>query len=69
MVVQLNDDIGHITIESEDITSSKTFDNPFKFKFDICEFIAKSEGGLKSHRKRKHETVNGVNTFVIVKLT
>ena len=48
-------DIGNITLESEDNTLLKTFDNPFKFKCDICEFIAKSERGLKSHRTRKHE--------------
>ena len=55
MVVELNDDIGNMTLESEDNTLLKTFDNPFKFKCDICEFIAKSERGLKSHRTRKHE--------------
>ena len=55
MVVELNDDIGNITIESEDNNLLRTFDNPFKFKCDICEFIAKSERGLKSHKTRKHE--------------
>ena len=55
MVVELNDDIGNITIESEDSNLLRTFDNPFKFKCDICEFIAKSERGLKSHKTRKHE--------------
>ena len=55
MVVELNDDIGNITMESEDNNLLRTFDNPFKFKCDICEFIGKSERGLKSHRTRKHE--------------
>ena len=55
MVVELNDDIRHITIE--DSTLLKTFAIPFRFKCDICEFIAKSKRGLRSHRTRKHETV------------
>ena len=54
MVVEINDDIGNITIEGED-NMLRTFDNPFQFKCDICEFIAKSERGLKSHKTRKHE--------------
>ena len=54
MVVELNDDIGNITIESED-QLLRTFDNPFKFKCNICEFTAKSDRGLKSHKTRKHE--------------
>ena len=55
MVVELNDDIGNITIESEDSSLLKTFDNPFKFKCNICEFTAKSDRGLKTHKSRKHE--------------
>ena len=54
MVFELNDDMGNITIESEDNNLLRTFDNPFKFKCDICEFISKSERGLKSQRTRKH---------------
>ena len=55
MVVELNDDIGNLTIESEDSPLLKTFDNPFKFKCNICEFTAKSDRGLKTHKSRKHE--------------
>ena len=55
MVVELNDDIGNLTIESEDSPLLKTFDNPFKFKCNICEFTAKSDKGLKTHKSRKHE--------------
>ena len=55
MVVELNDDIGNITFESEDSSLLKTFDNPFKFKCNICEFAAKSDRGLKTHKSRKHE--------------
>ena len=55
MVVELNDDIGNITFESEDSSLLKTFDNPFKFKCNICEFAAKSDRGLKAHKSRKLE--------------
>ena len=56
MVVELNDDIGNNTIDNEDENQLlRTFDNPFKWKCDICEFIAKSERGLKTHKARKHE--------------
>ena len=43
MVVELNDDIGNITMESEDNNLLRTFDNPFNSKCDICQFIGKSE--------------------------
>ena len=42
------------TIESED-QLLRTFENPFKFKCNICEFTAKSDRGLKSHKTRQHE--------------
>ena len=54
LVVELNDDIGNITIENEN-QLTRTFDNPFRWKCDFCEFIAKSERGLKTHITRKHE--------------
>ena len=57
LVVELNDDIGNITFESEDNMLLKTFNNPVNpvgFKCDICEFAAKSERGLKTHKTRKH---------------
>ena len=55
MVVELNDDLGNITIEGEENNLLRTFDNPFQFKCNICDFIAKSERGLKAHKTRKHE--------------
>ena len=59
LVVELNDDIGNITIENENENQlTRTFDNPFRWKCDFCEFIAKSERGLKTHIKRKHEIWN-----------
>ena len=57
LVVELNDDIGNITFESEDNMLHKTFNNPLNpvgFKCEICEFAAKSERGLKTHKTRKH---------------
>ena len=55
LVVELNDDIGNITIESEENGLLRTIDNPFQFKCNVCDFRAKSERGLKSHQTRKHE--------------
>ena len=55
LVVELNDDMGNITIESEENALLRTFDNPFQFKCNFCDFQAKSERGLKSHKTRKHE--------------
>ena len=55
MVVEVNDDIGNITIKGEENQLLRTFDNPFKFQCYICEFIVKSDRGLKSHKTRKHE--------------
>ena len=54
MVVELNDDIGNITCESEENVLERTFHNP-NLKCTVCEFAAKSERGLKTHRTRKHE--------------
>ena len=57
LVVELNDDIGNITFESEDNMLLKTFNNPSNpvgFKCDNCDFAAKSERGLKTHKTRKH---------------
>jgi hypothetical protein len=28
-----------------------------RFKCDVCDFVAKCEGGLKTHKKRKHRQV------------
>jgi len=59
LVVELNDDIGNITIENDDENDlTRTFENPFRWKCNICEFVAKSERGLKSHKTRKHENCN-----------
>ena len=55
LVVELNDDMGNISIESEGNALLRTFDNPFQFKCNFCDFQAKSERGLKSHKTRKHE--------------
>ena len=56
MVVELNDDIGNITIENENENQlTGTFDKPFRWKCDFCEFIAKSERGLKTLITRKYE--------------
>ena len=55
LAVVLNDDIGNLTVENVDVTLDQTFKNPFLgFKCDLCEFAAKSERGLKTHRTRKH---------------
>ena len=54
LVVELNDDIGNIIIENEN-QLTRTFDNPFRWKCDFFDFIAKSERGLKTHITRKHE--------------
>ena len=61
MVVELNDDLGNITIEGEENYMLRTFDNPFQFKCNICEFIGKSERGLKAHKTRKHENCEWCN--------
>ena len=55
LVVELNDDMGNITIENDENTLLRTFDNPFQFKCNFCDFQAKSERGLKSQKTRKHE--------------
>ena len=56
LAVELNDDIGNLTIESEDNSLGQTFKNPFLegSKCDLCDFTAKSERGLKTHKLRKH---------------
>ena len=58
LVVELNDDIGNITYESEDNMLLKTFNNtlnPVDFKGNLCDFAAKLERGLKTHNTRKHD--------------
>ena len=50
-MVELNDDIGNITFESEDNMLLKTFNNPSNpvgFECDNCDFAA------KTHKTRKH---------------
>ena len=57
MVVELNDDIENITCESDENMLLRTFStpiNPVGFKCEICDFAAKSERGLKTHKTRKH---------------
>ena len=55
LAVELNDDIGNLTIENVDVPLDQTFKNPFLgFKCDFCDFSAKSERGLKTHKTRKH---------------
>ena len=59
LAVELNDDIGNLTIESDDKSFGDTFKNPFlEFKCCVCDFIAKSERGLKTHKSRKHCNCN-----------
>ena len=54
LAVDLNDDIGNLTVPLD-----QTFKNPFlAFKCDICDFSAKSERGLKTHKTRKHINCN-----------
>ena len=58
MAVEFSDDIGKLTPE-EDKNLEQTFKNPFLiFKCDICEFVGKSERGLKTHKTRKHWNCN-----------
>ena len=55
LAVDLNDDIGNLTLDHEENSLEQTFKNPFLgFKCDFCEFVAKSERGLKTHKTRKH---------------
>ena len=57
LTIELYDDIGNLTMEKEDISMDQTFKNPFlKNKCDMCDFEAKSERGLKTHKNRKHES-------------
>ena len=59
LAVELNDDIGNLTVENVDVPLDQTFKNPFlAFKCDICDFSAKSERGLKTHKTRKHINCN-----------
>ena len=53
LAVELNDDIGNLTIESEENMFEKTFSNPL-LKCELCEFTAKTDRGLKTHKTRKH---------------
>ena len=55
LAVDLNDDIGNLTLDHEENSLEQTFKNPFLgFKCDFCEFVAKSERGLQTHKTRKH---------------
>ena len=55
LAVELNDELGNITAESDDNLLEKTFNNPsLGFKCEFCDFIAKTERGLKTHKTRKH---------------
>ena len=55
LAVELNDTLGDITVESEDNLMEKTFNNPsVGFDCEFCDFIAKTERGLKTHKTRKH---------------
>ena len=56
LAIELNDDIGNLTVECEDNSLEQTFKNPFLqgSKCDLCDFTAKSERGLKTHKARKH---------------
>ena len=56
-------EINLVTIRREDNDLLRTFDITFKFRYEICLFIAQSEGGLK-FPKIKME--NGVSMFVVV---
>ena len=48
--VEVNDDIGNLTEAWGNTSMDLTFKNPFLMvKCDLCEFIAKSEKGLKTH--------------------
>ena len=59
LAVELNDDIGNLTVENVDVPLDQTFKNPFlALKCDICDFSAKSERGLKTHKTRKHINCN-----------
>jgi hypothetical protein len=55
LAVELNDTLGDITVESEDNLMEKTFNNPsLGFDCEFCDFIAKTDRGLKTHKTRKH---------------
>ena len=57
--IELNDDIGNLTVESEEHSLQQTFKNPFlEIKCNFCDFSAKSERGLKTHITRKHCNCN-----------
>ena len=64
LAVELNDDIGNLTEARGDTSMDQTFKNPFLVvKGDLCEFIAKSERGLKTHKTRKHESCEWCNSI------
>ena len=55
LVVEFNDELGNKTAESEDNLMENTFSNPsLGFNCEFCDFIAKTERGLKTHKTRKH---------------
>ena len=57
LAVKLNDELGNITIGSEDNLLESTFNNPSSgLKCELSDFTAKSERGLKTHKTRKHNT-------------
>ena len=54
---KLSEHVNDLAVEfSEDIGNlEQTFKNPFLiFKCVVCEFVGKSERGLKTHKTRKH---------------
>ena len=59
LAIELNDDIGNLTVESEENPLQQTFKNPFLgIRCNFCDFSAKSERGLKTHKSRKHCNCN-----------
>ena len=58
LAIEFSDDIGNLSTE-KDKSLEQTFKNPFLvLKCDICDFVAKSERGLKTHKTRKHYNCN-----------
>ena len=52
-----------------DISMDQTFKNPFlAVKCDLCEFMAKSDRGLKTQKIESLKVVNGVISFVKKKM-
>ena len=58
LAIEFSDDIGNLSTE-KDKSLEQIFKNPFLvLKCDICDFVAKSERGLKTHKTRKHYNCN-----------